>query len=131
MDPITTAIVAAVAGISSSAIKDSYEALKAALKKKFGEKSKVVNAVNELEGTPDSKGRQVTLQEEVEKAKAVDDLELCQLAQDLLNKVKEQPGGQQVINQTVSNVKYAATSATGSASISNITENQAFKDKDN
>lgn len=39
MDPITTAIVAALANLSKDVIKDSYNALKSALKKKFGSES--------------------------------------------------------------------------------------------
>lgn len=125
MDPITTAIVAAIAAVSSSAIKDSYSILKALLKKKFGEKSDLVEAVNKLEAKPQSEARKATVQEEVEAVKASDDPEIVQLAQSLLEKLKEYPGGQQVINQTISNVKYAATSGTGRASISNINENAA------
>lgn len=128
MDPITTAIVAAIAAVSSSAIKDSYSALKALLKKKFGEKSDLVEAVNKLEAKPQSEARKATVQEEVEAVKANDDPEIVQLAQSLLEKLKEHPEGQQVINQTISNVKYAATSGTGTASISNINENAASED---
>ena len=122
MDPITTAIVAAIAAVSSSAIKDGYSALKALLKKKFGEKSELLEAVNNLEAKPDSEGRKTTLKEEVEAVKANNDPEIVQLAQSLLEKIKEHPEEQQVINQTISNVKYAATSGTGTASISNINE---------
>ena len=128
MDPITTAIVAAIAAVSSSAIKDSYSALKALLKKKFGEKSDLVEAVNKLEAKPQSEARKATVQEEVEAVKANDDPEIVQLAQSLLEKLKEYPEGQQVINQTISNVKYAATSGTGTASISNINENTTSED---
>ncbi len=123
MDVITTAIIAALAAISTDAIKDSYNALKSALEKKFGSDSKVVDAVKELEENPDSKGRQDVLKEEVGKANVNDDKEIVQLAQDLLDKLKSEPEGQQIINQSVSNVKYAATSGTGAASIGNITEN--------
>ena len=128
MDPITIAIVVAQANLSKDVIKDSYDALKADFKKKFGEESDLVDAVDKLEKKPDSEGRKATLQEEVEIAKVNDDPDIIRLAQDLLDKLKEQPGGQQVITQTISNVKYAATSGTGTASISNITENQASKD---
>ncbi len=128
MDPITTAIVAAIAAVGSSAIKDSYSALKALLKKKFGEKSDLVEAVNKLEAKPQSEARKATVQEEVEAVKASDDPEIVQLAQSLLEKLKEYPEGQQVINQTISNVKYAATSGTGTASISNINENATSED---
>ena len=128
MDPITTAIVTATAAVGSSAIKDTYSALKALLKKKFGEKSDLVEAVNKLEAKPQSNGRKTIVQEEVETAKANDDPEIVQLAQSLLEKLKEHPEGKQVINQTVSNVKYAATSGSGPATISNINENAASKD---
>lgn len=129
VDPITTAIVTAVAStLSKEAFQDSYNALKAALKKKFGQESDLVEAVNKLEKTPDRADRKATVQAEVEIAKANDDPEFVRLAQELLNKLKEQPGGQQVINQTVSDVKYAATSGTGDASISNITEHGTSKD---
>ncbi|MGB3691787.1 MAG: hypothetical protein WA896_02595 [Spirulinaceae cyanobacterium] len=45
MDPITTAIVAALAALSKDAIKDGYNALKSTLKKKFGSESDLVDAV--------------------------------------------------------------------------------------
>lgn len=109
-------------------IKDGYEALKAALKKKFGSESDVVDAVEKLEKKPDSEARKATVQEEIENAKVNDDPEIVKLAQDLLNKLKEQPGGQQVITQNVSNVKYAATSGSGNANISGITEHGTSKD---
>lgn len=128
MDPITTAIVAALASLSKDVIKDSYKALKSALKQKFGSESDLIAAVENLEKKPNSEGRKATLQEEVDNAKVNDDPELLQLAQDLLDKLKKQPGGQQVIIQTISKVKYAATSGTGTASIGNVTEHQASKD---
>ncbi|MDJ0697775.1 hypothetical protein [Mastigocoleus sp. MO_188.B34] len=129
MDPITTAIVAAIAAVSSSAIKDSYSTLKTLLKKKFGEKSDLVEAVNKLEVKPQSEARKAMVQEEVEAAKANDDLEIVQLAQSLLGKLKRHPEGEKVINQTISNVKYAATSGTSTASISNINENLISEDE--
>lgn len=129
MDPITTAFVTALAiPLAKDAIKDGYEALKKALKKKFGDESDVVNAVEQLEKKPDSEGRKATLQEEVENAKVNDHPEIVKLAHDFLNQLKEQPGGQQVITQNISNVKYGATSGSGNASISNITEQGTSKD---
>ena len=74
MDPIiTTAIVAALANLSKDAIKDSYVALKAALKKKFGETSDVVDAVDKLEKKPDSEARKAMVKEEIEIAKVNED----------------------------------------------------------
>jgi hypothetical protein len=100
MDVITTAIIAALAALSKDAIKDSYNALKSALKKKFGSNSDIVDAVEELEKKPDYKNCQTTLQEEIENAKVNNDEEIVQLAQNLLNQLKDEPGGQQIINQT-------------------------------
>ncbi|XHR82831.1 MAG: hypothetical protein ACFKPT_00050 [Gloeotrichia echinulata GP01] len=104
MDPITTAIVTAVGtGLVKDVITDSYNALKAALKKKFGDKSDLVDAVEQLEKKPDSEARKATVQEEVETAKANDAPDVVKLAQYLLDKIKEQPGGQEIINQTQTN----------------------------
>ena len=103
MDPITTAIIAALANLSKDAIKDGYNALKAALKKKFGSESDLVDAVEGLEKKPDSKARQAMLQEEVAVVKANKDSDIIRLSQDLLNKIQEQPGGQNIINQTQNN----------------------------
>ncbi len=129
MDPITSAFVTALAiPVAKDVIKDGYEALKSALKKKFGEESDVVNAVEQLEKKPDSEGRKCMLQEEVENAKIYNDPQMVKLAEELLSKLKEQPGGETVITQNVSNVKYAATSGSGNASISGITENETSKD---
>ena len=88
MDVITTAIIAALADLGKDAIKDSYNALKSALKKKFSSESEVVNAVEGLEKKPDSKGRQTTLQEEIENAKVNNDVEIVQLAQELLKQLE-------------------------------------------
>lgn len=101
MDPITTAIVTtAGTGLAAGIIKDSYEALKAALQKKFGPESDLVDAVDKLEKKPDLKARKDMVKEEVEIAKVNDDPEILKLAEDLLEKIKQQPGGQQTINQT-------------------------------
>ena len=128
MDPITTAIVAALANLSKDAVKDGYNALKAALTKKFGDESDLVDAVNKLEKSPDRDDRKATVQAEAKIAKVNDDPEILKLAQDLIDKIKEQPGGQQIITQNISNVKYAATSSLGNASISSITEYGTSKD---
>jgi flagellar motor component MotA len=104
MDVITTAIIAALAALSKDAIKDSYSALKSALKKKFGSDSDIVDAVEGLEKKSDSKGRQATLQEEIENVKVNDDEEIVQLAQNLFNQLKDEPGGQEIINIIQTNI---------------------------
>jgi hypothetical protein len=108
MDPITTAIVAAltaglvsgVTKVGEQAISEAYEKLKGLLSKKFGAKSKAVKAVKELEANPKSDARKAVVREEMANAKADQDKELIQAAQALLKSVKVLPGGTQII-QTV------------------------------
>ncbi|EAM49129.1 hypothetical protein WH8501_16540 [Crocosphaera watsonii WH 8501] len=114
MDTITTAIIAGLAGISTDAIKDSYNALKGACKKKFGETSDLAEAIDKLEKKPKSEGRQTTLKEEVEATNAHEDAEIIQLAQALLEKLKEQYPTQKTT--TIGN----ATATGGDATITHI-----------
>jgi hypothetical protein len=124
MDPVTIAIVAAVTARVSSgatevdkqAIVDAYNALKKLLKQKFGGESKVVKAVEEVEGTSDSKGRQQTLQEEVAKVHADQDPELHQAAQAVLTQVRALPGGIHYIQNVTGNYN-ASTQGGGSATV--------------
>jgi hypothetical protein len=120
MDPITTAIVAVLtAGINKvgqQALVDSYNGLKNLLKKKFGDQSEAVKAVESLEVRPDSKSRQGTLQEEILAAKADQDQDLVRAAQDLLKQVNAQPGGSQIV-QTITGNYNAQNSGSGSASV--------------
>ena len=104
MDPITfTAIVAALsAGVATgvgkvveSAVVDAYQGLKATLRRRFGDDSDVVEAVDKLEQKPDSEARKALLQEEVEAAGVDRDPEVRKAAQDLLDRVEAQPNGEQ------------------------------------
>jgi HetE-like protein len=122
MDPITTAIVAALAAGAASgmtkageqAISDAYGKLKELLGKKFGAKSKVVKAVQELEANPKSEARQEVVKEEVTSVKADQDQELLQLAQSLLKSLKALPGGTQIIQTAIGdqNIQIAGDSNT-------------------
>ena len=126
MDPITTAIIAALAAgiIKSSStagekvIVDAYEALKAIIKRKFGSDSKVAKAVNELEEDPDSEGYKAVLKEQVAKAKVDQDSEVLAAAQALLDKLQAQPGSVKYIQQAAGN--YIAQAAHGSSANVNI-----------
>lgn len=103
MDPITTAIVMAVAGLAKDVVKDSYEALKSLLQRKFGAESDLLEAIEKLEQKPDSEARKATVQEELAIAQVNDDPEVLKLAQALLNQLKEPSGGQENIHQTQTN----------------------------
>jgi hypothetical protein len=126
MDPITAAIVAALSlGVTSGltetskkAIGEAYDALKGLLKKKFGHASTVVQTVEGLETKPDSKGRQVTLQEEVAAAHADQDPDILKAARALLDQLRAQPGGEQHIQQAIGS--YIAQADRGSTASVNI-----------
>ncbi len=90
MDVITTAIIDALGALNKDTINDSYNNLKVTLKQKFGSSSDVITAMEGLERKPYSKGRQATLQEEVETAQINEDFEIVQLAQDLLDQLQDQ-----------------------------------------
>jgi hypothetical protein len=122
MDPITTAIVAALGAgavsgatkVSEQVIAEAYAKLKDLLGKKFGSKSKVVKAVKELEANPKSAARKEVVKEEVAAVKADQDQELLQLAQSLLKGLKALPGGIHIIQTAIGdqNVQIAGDSNT-------------------
>lgn len=114
--------------MATDAIKAAYTSLKDALIAKYGVQNKLIDAVNELESNRESTSRRGVVEEEVEKIQANKDPELVKLAQDLLNQLKKQPGGVPNITQNVSNVKYAATSVTGDATMSQINDNAPAED---
>jgi|SRR5215217_3274183 len=106
MDPITTAILAAIAqgiitgaaqAVGENPINDAYQKLKAILKGKFGNDSDIVEAVDKVEERPDSEVRKELLKEEVEIAGVDQDPEVRQAAQELLDRLRAQPSGEQHI----------------------------------
>jgi hypothetical protein len=101
MDPITTAVLAALGKLAEPAVKDGYEALKTLLVRKFGKPSEVVKAVETLESRPDSAGRQATLTEEIASSGAAHDAELLEVAKALLHASRSACGGTHTVQQHV------------------------------
>ena len=96
MDTITLAIIAALANLSDTLVKDAYQALKTMISKKFGDKSELSLAMAKVEDKP-SKPRQSVLAEEIAAAKADKDAELLKAAKKLLKLAQDaekrtQPG---------------------------------------
>jgi phage terminase small subunit len=124
MDPITLAIVTAIAAgaasglskVTEQAVVDGYNALKELIKRKFGADSRLVRAVQDVEDEPDSQGAPVVLQEQVAKAQVVKDDEILQAAQSLLDAVKAQPGGAQTVQNVIGNFNAVAGSG-GTATV--------------
>jgi hypothetical protein len=96
MDPITDAVVAALGKLAEPAVKDAYEALKAAIIRRFGVQADVTKAVATLEARPESAARQGVLAEELASSGAARDIELLRLAAALTENVRGTVGTQTV-----------------------------------
>jgi hypothetical protein len=102
MDPITSAIVAAVsAGAAGKAgemvFTKAYEALKTAIRKKFGGESKVITAVAELENEPDFKPNQEALAGRMQQVQATEDGDLLKLAEALMVAMQQTDEGRSAL----------------------------------
>ena len=104
-DLIATAILAALAKLAEPAIKDAYDGLKAILARKLGVHNDVLQAIGNLEKKPDSIGRREMLKEEIVGTGAAADAEILAAARSLLENLKKQPGGQEIVQQTVAGNK--------------------------
>lgn len=108
MDPISMIIAALGAGAiaatkdtAGTAVKDAYQGLKTLIKKKF-EGDVLGQAI--VDAKPEEiKQAEGLLKDKITQAGVDRDQEIIKVAQDLLDKLKEQPGGQQIINQTQTN----------------------------
>src|SRR5947209_14389649 len=92
MDPITTAILAALPALSSdvvrSGVKDAYEGLKAVIRRKWGEAAPISKAISALEEDPNSKAQAAVLEEKVSAVKAAEDVEVAQALHQLIEQMK-------------------------------------------
>jgi hypothetical protein len=101
MDPITAAIVAALAGLAEPAVKDAYEGLKSLIVKKLGGDHEAVAAVGDLEKKPDSAGRRATLGEELAASPITADAEVLAAAGRLLEVAHKHSATSASVQQTV------------------------------
>lgn len=125
MDPITLAIVTAisvgvVAGsekVAEKVVVDAYEGLKNIIQRKFGGDSEIIKTIEGLEARPNSEARRITLKEEIELTKSNDDPEIAAKAQELLEKIKQQPNGIQQVQQVATGNFIAQASHGGYATV--------------
>lgn len=83
MDFITSAIASAVGSLGLEGVKHGYTKLKELLHGKFGKKSALAEAVEQLERNPDSPARKTVVAEELAKVGADKDEEVLQAAETL------------------------------------------------
>ncbi len=132
MDPITTAIIAAVTtGITAGttdvgkrAIVDAYNGLKEIITRKFGKNSDLLDSIKKLESKSDSESRKGVVKEEVEASQADKDSEVLDAANKLLEKLKEHPDGDKHIQ--IAQGSYIAQADRGGTAT--VSVNQSTKD---
>jgi hypothetical protein len=124
MDPVTLAIITALATGATSgltdatkkALVDGYEGLKGLIKKKFGGDSDAAEAIEKLQAKPDSLGRRETLAEELKAVNAAADPELLSASHSLLELIKALPQGDRHI-QVAQGIGIAQADRGGTASV--------------
>ncbi len=89
MEPITLAIIAALAKLSEKAVSDCYVALKTLVKRKFGEQSHIAVAAEKLEQSPESDAWKAVLEEQAKKLEVSRDEDLRNAVDDLLERLGE------------------------------------------
>ncbi len=102
MDPITLAIAAALGKLAEQAIRDAYDALKAAIAQKRGVDSKLLRSVKDLEEDSTSEASKLMIKEQVAKTGADKDPDIVKAAQALQNLISKSQTGSTistVINQ--------------------------------
>ncbi|GAK51629.1 hypothetical protein U14_02874 [Candidatus Moduliflexus flocculans] len=100
MEPITTAIVAAVnvglSKITEAGIIDLYNGVKNAIARRFGADSKLEKAIKNVEDDPESAGYKMNLDDQIVKAGADKDPDILDAVKQLLAAVekleRQQPG---------------------------------------
>jgi hypothetical protein len=127
MDPLSLIVAALAAGAAAAAkdtagaaIRDSYQGLKELIQRKLAGNQAAVVVLEEHEKDPHTS--EALLKKKLAEAAVDQDPEIQRSAETLLEQLKALPGTSQVITQSISNVKYAATSGSGDASIGPIHE---------
>lgn len=100
MEPITTAILAALPALASevvkSSVKDAYDGLKAVIRRKWGDSGPITKAITSLEEDPNSKA-QAVLEEKIVAAKAAEDVEVIRALRRLVEQLKTHGIGGDVV----------------------------------
>lgn len=135
MDPLSLIVAALAAGAAAAAkdtagavIKDSYQGLKALIQKRLAGDPAAAVVLQEHEKDPDT--YQAPLRKKLAALALQQDEEILQAARQVLEQAMPTVGAAPVIHQTISNVKFAATSGSGDASIGPIHEQARPSDCD-
>jgi len=121
MDPITTAIVAALAaGVTQGTVADAYNGVKQLIKTKFENKNDFIVAIDKLEQKPQSNARQMELQEQIEENNLDKHTDIVELAKKLIDELNKSSDNEKHIMQAKG--KFVAQADHGSTA--NVTINR-------
>jgi hypothetical protein len=127
MDPLSLIVAALAAGAAAAAkdtagaaIRDGYQGLKALIRKRLAADPAASVVLQDHEKDPDT--YDAPLRKKLAAAALEQDQEILLAARQVLEQSTPSVGAAPVIHQTISNVKYAATSGSGDASIGPIHE---------
>jgi hypothetical protein len=98
------ALPAIASGLVESSVKDAYEALKAIIRRQWGEASSVAKSVDALEAAPESKGQAVVLAERIEAVKATADAAVMHALAKLLDELEKAKISAETTVQTTTNI---------------------------
>lgn len=133
MEPLSLIVAALITGATAaakdtaaSAIKDGYQGLKGLIQRKLEGHPAATVVLAEHEKDPAT--YDAPLRKTLAEAAVDQDTAILQAARALLEQTGAQATPGPVITQTISNVKFAATSATGDASIGTIHDHGAGSD---
>jgi hypothetical protein len=108
MDPITAAILAVLPALASdvvkSGVKDAYDGLKAAIRRKWGDAAPISKAIAAIEEDPKSKAQAAVLEEKVGAVKAVEDAEVAQALRQLHEQMKTHGIGGEAVARIAINI---------------------------
>lgn len=112
--------VAASAGkVASKTVEDAYNALKALLARKLGDKADAVEALAKLEARPERQDRQDTVATELKEAKVADDPDLLDAARRLQAALDQLPAESRAqVQHAVGS--YIAQASGGSTATENV-----------
>jgi hypothetical protein len=101
MDPITTAILAALSAFATKrageALEGAYSTLVTAIRRKFGANSNLLQAVQAVEEDPKDDELRNWLKEEIDAAGAARDAKIKNAAEHVIEEVRGLRGGQRII----------------------------------
>lgn len=123
LDTVIASIQSESTELAQSAVTSAFNSFKTKLIKIFGNDSKPVKALNDLEENPTSISRKGVVQEEFEEANVLHHPELSEVIQQLIEAVK---ANEQTITNQINNTQSSVYGVQSAQNVDNINQNFYF-----